>query len=476
MMQGIKPSNTYDYAKTNAPKSKNLEDKSFIENLALLSKDNSNKEDKYSFNNGKDEVKDNTKESTNALKDKVGSDSTNVIKKDNYPLKEDIYDLEEAETYGETKGSMDKSPFFMGLFALLKDNDLDLIKIVEENPEIKESLDKIIFNFNEGDSKDINPSLKDINPSLNDIESLLNEMLEEELEPLKGQELEALNSEVNNLKGNDEANIINIEKEPKENSNIKDIINKIYDLSLNRKSDQTEGLESNLEGESENKQTTLSLKTNKVETSLDSDNKSPFLTSGNEEDKELNLLKSLMGEDKVEKNFTKTFMINKSLMNNGEILETNGTENIVATKETMVSDVIKSVRFMEINNVKELTVKINPKELGQVIITLVQESDSMKAKIMASSKETYSLLNSNLKDLKNGMLEMNLKVNEIQVGISTEDFMSYSNLPQGFFESEFEKRQSNNGGKPKNVTKDEDTMIKDNDKEIIENGKINMLA
>ena len=469
MMQGIKPSNTYDYAKTNAPKPKNSEDKSFIENLALLSKDNFNKEDKCNFNNEKDEVKDNPKESTNALKDKVGSDSTNVIKKDNYPLKEDICDLEETETYEETKSSMDKSPFFMGLFALLKDNDLDLTKIVEENPEIKESLDKIIFNFNEGDSKDINPSL-------NDIESLLNEMLGEELEPLKGQELEALKSEVNNLKVIDEVNIINIEKEPKENSNIKDIINKIYDLSLNRKSHETETLESNLEGESENKQTTLSLKTNKVETSLDSDNKSPFLTSGNEEDKELNLLKSLIGEKKVEKDFTKTFMINKSLMNNGEILEANGTENIVATKETMVSDVIKSVRFMEINNVKELTVKINPKELGQVIITLVQESDGMKAKIMASSKETYSLLNSNLKDLKNGMLEMNLKVNEIQVGISTEDFMSYSNLPQGFFESEFEKRQSNNGGKPKNVTKAEDAMIKDNDKEIIENGKINMLA
>ncbi|MBB6696408.1 flagellar hook-length control protein FliK [Clostridium algidicarnis] len=450
MMQGIRPSNTYDYAKTNYPKPKNLEDKSFTENLALLSKDNK-------------------KESTNALKDKAGSDSTNIIKKDNYPPKEDICDLEEAETYEETKGSMDKSPFFMGLFALLKDNDLDLTKIVEEEPEIKESLDKIIFNFNEGDSKDINPSL-------NDIESLLNEMLQEGLEPVNVQELENLKIDVNNLKANDEVNIINIEKEPEENSNIKDIINKIYDLSLNRKSEQTEGLESNLEGESENKQTTLSLKTNKVETSLDSDNKNSFLTSGNEEDKELNLLKSLMGENKVEKDFTKTFMINKSLMNNGEILEASGTENIVATKETMVSDVIKYVRFMEINNVKELTVKINPKELGQVIITLVQESDGMKAKIMASSKETYSLLNSNLKDLKNGMLEMNLKVNEIQVGISTEDFMSYSNLPQGFFESEFEKRQSNNGGKPKNVTKAEDAMIKDNDKEIIENGKINMLA
>nr|WP_281418275.1 flagellar hook-length control protein FliK [Clostridium simiarum] len=131
---------------------------------------------------------------------------------------------------------------------------------------------------------------------------------------------------------------------------------------------------------------------------------------------------------------------------------------------------------MENNNMKELTVKIYPKELGQMVITLVLESDRMNAKIMASNKEAYNLLNSNLKDLKNGLLDINLRVDDIQVGIYAEDFMSYSNLPQGFAGGEFQQDKSRTSGQVRDINSASDEALLEDSNETIEDGTINILA
>ena len=208
----------------------------------------------------------------------------------------------------------------------------------------------------------------------------------------------------------------------------------------------------------------------------EAENRSSLDLNNNEEDKELSLLKNIMGERDINKDFTKSFMINQSLIDSNATSEVQSSENLVVNKVSVVQDIIKSVKFMESSNMKELIVKINPKELGQIVITLVLEADKMNAKIMANNKEAYSLLNSNLKDLKNGLSDANLKVDQVQVGIFTEDFMSYSNLPQGFFESEFQKEQSRNRGKSENMASIEEGIIEDDNLGIVEDGKINILA
>lgn len=96
-------------------------------------------------------------------------------------------------------------------------------------------------------------------------------------------------------------------------------------------------------------------------------------------------------------------------------------ETAPINKANIVADMIKTVKYMQENDVKNLTVKLVPKELGEITIKLVMENGMMKANITATNKEAYNLLNSNLQDLNGKLQNSDIKIQNFTINIYNED-------------------------------------------------------
>jgi flagellar hook-length control protein FliK len=177
-----------------------------------------------------------------------------------------------------------------------------------------------------------------------------------------------------------------------------------------------------------------------VETSDDS-SKSSSKSSKGDEDFLKNLLSDSNDNDKVSRatNFMSQFN-NMRVDNNGSVGE---LENVVINRDALNDDMIKTLKYMQTNDIKDLTVKINPRELGEVVIKVTMDSGVMKANISTSNKEAYNLLNSNLSDLANKLQDSNIKIQNLSLNIYNEDTT--------FFKNGSNRDKSGNGQKGKNT-------------------------
>ncbi|MGH4140922.1 flagellar hook-length control protein FliK [Clostridium sp.] len=186
------------------------------------------------------------------------------------------------------------------------------------------------------------------------------------------------------------------------------------------------------------KTTTETLPKSQMQSSNDSskENKS----SGNSFSEE-KFLKNLLGGDKDDMKISKAV----NFMNQFEAAKTIDTSkvqttNLVIDKNDFTVDVIENIKFMEINNIKDLTVKMNPKELGEITIKLTMESGIMKASISAINKDTYNLLNQNFQDISDRLKSMDIKIQSLDINIYEDST---------FFNKD-SKGKNNNGGKNNN--------------------------
>ncbi|MDU4937061.1 MAG: flagellar hook-length control protein FliK [Clostridium sp.] len=187
-------------------------------------------------------------------------------------------------------------------------------------------------------------------------------------------------------------------------------------------------------------------------------------------DNEEKVLHSILndGEDnKVTTKFT--------LMNNN--ISSRNVEKVDAPKvinrANMVEDIVKSVKYMNSNNIKELVVRINPKDLGEVAIRVIQEDGIMKANLKASSKETYSILSQNLGDIKRYLGEQNIKIQQVDISLY-EDTTYFKEEFQGqAFNQERRENQSANKQIEVNSSLIEEEF-EENEVDMLSN--INMLA
>lgn len=165
-----------------------------------------------------------------------------------------------------------------------------------------------------------------------------------------------------------------------------------------------------------------------------------------EETSEDTILKNILG-DKEENKFSKTinFMNQFNKIANVENPEMETVENIVANRETLNTDVIKAVKYMELNNIKNLTVKVTPKELGELVIKITMESGKMKANITANNKETFNLLNANLQDITDKLQKGAIKIENFSLNLY-EDTTFFSNDKDKSGEGSKEKKKNNLNG------------------------------
>lgn len=138
------------------------------------------------------------------------------------------------------------------------------------------------------------------------------------------------------------------------------------------------------------------------------------------------------------------FMSRFKTEDTGSLMAKGDIQNVVLNKDTINTDVIKTIKYMQTNSIKELSVKIMPKELGEVIIKLTMEGGIMKAHINASNKDAYNILNNNLSQIQEKLQANNLKVQDISLNIYNEDTTFFK---EGSNNSEDESSRQNNKDK-----------------------------
>ncbi len=200
---------------------------------------------------------------------------------------------------------------------------------------------------------------------------------------------------------------------------------------------------------------------NAMESSSNASKDNKFSGNSSSEEK---FLKNLLGEDKDEMKISKAV----NFMNQFETVKTLDTSkvqtpNLVIDKNNFQVDVVKTIKFMEINNIKDLTVKMNPKELGEITIKLTMESGVMKANISAQNKDTYNLLNQHIQDISDKLKNMDIKIQSLDINIYEDST---------FFSKDSNERNNDgrqNGNRGTNKFLEEDELSINNNYAIEEN-------
>lgn len=390
-----------------------------------------------------------------SFKSVLDNEKNNITKKD----VDEVIDVMDEEVEEIPENLMEQLSLIISLLPSivekLPNESINLEKVVESinNTFIKET--DFVIDLGENLIVNDKNNLKDIQSILNEFVRVLdedimpnldNQVLKEDLSKLEN-EIEVFNNILSsNIPNSDEKSVVGLKSIIKEKINVAESNSNIV-----------------VDKEIEDEVTHIPV----VEEEA-SDNGSEF--SKKSFDNEEKVLNSIINDGEDKKVTTKfTLMSNNISSSNVEKVEVPKVIN----RGNMVEDIVKSVKYMTSNNIKELVVRINPKDLGEVAIRIVQEDGIMKANLKASSKETYSILSQNLGDIKRYLGEQNIKIQQVDISLY-EDTTYFKEEFQGqAFNQDRREKQSFNKEIEVNSSLIEDEF-EENEVDMLSN--INMLA
>lgn len=390
-----------------------------------------------------------------SFKSVLDNEKNNITKKD----VDEVIDVMDEEVEEIPENLMEQLSLIISLLPSivekLPNESINSEKVVESinNTFIKET--DFVIDLGENLIVNDKNNLKDIQSILNEFVRVLdedimpnldNQVLKEDLSKLEN-EIEVFNNILSsNIPNSDEKSVVGLKSIIKEKINVAESNSNIV-----------------VDKEIEDEVTHIPV----VEEEA-SDNGSEF--SKKSFDNEEKVLNSIINDGEDKKVTTKfTLMSNNISSSNVEKVEVPKVIN----RGNMVEDIVKSVKYMTSNNIKELVVRINPKDLGEVAIRIVQEDGIMKANLKASSKETYSILSQNLGDIKRYLGEQNIKIQQVDISLY-EDTTYFKEEFQGqaFNQDRREKQPFNKEiGVNSSLIEDE---FEENEVDMLSN--INMLA
>lgn len=429
---------------------------------------------------------------SNKVADDLAKDSYDNVDAKNDCFKDKLKDLEDRYKASEPLEDSDSS--FKNIYDDIQKIIANLLypenKVLQFNNEDfseinSEGLNGIDMNlknfkFNELMS---NKSLSDVygeNAGLkSDGKTIPEESIEELIQALMNKsDLEDLNSkqleEVKNLVADLLQKVEENASDPQDNniSKLIAVLKENYNLNLDGKDDENQGKEeSNLN--SKFVESTPNFEVNKtLINNLNKPEENSLNMSSSKEDKILNdILK-----EKPDSISSKAMLFSEfSKVNNDSLMESVKGVSITqdANRANILNEIVKSVKYMEINNIKELTVKLNPKELGQLVIRLTMESGLMKASITANNKDTYSLINSNLNNLKGELNNSQFKVEEVFANYQPEASKDFSQFNNSFSEGKHFSGRNNDSNRISSIENVEEDIIEE---DTVLDGNINILA
>lgn len=355
-------------------------------------------------------------------------------------------------------------------FSSILENEVDNIffkDIQDEEVEIKDELLQIIYSL---------ISKLNIN---NDVDSKKIEELDSIIEKINPERLSELNTKLDEDKIATVLNDINLNSSEIKliNNKLEDIINRtvesvrkeikdIHKSSLLIKDnsnteiklieDIKKGLENNLNKEGNG---------STVENLINNNFKQIQYVEDNYLDKDKNILL------KISEGNSDTILPTKeiesgdndlNILNNISNLEKNLMEDIADIKPVeirsgyIVDDIGQAIRYLKNNGIEDLTLKINPKELGELTIKLIKSKGENKVIITSSSNETFKLINENIKDIESHLLNLDIKLNQVSVEIK--------NYGHGDFSGDLNQQFNRNTSKEER--KNTFTNGKDSEEEI----------
>lgn len=371
----------------------------------LSSKTNSKEQDTQKV----DEVNKNVVSNDNNTQTKEATDAEKLDE-----LKQKLEELEEKSKDGKPVSEDELKEILSELLNLLvkiDNKDGNLKSDGKMNPEILEVMLKKL-----SEPKSIN----------NNIDTNLNSVMKEMTELLKNDSIkDSLDADslktMKEILGNLSSNLLddNSESTKEIKNNLKNLLSEVSKLADNKQNQNGKVL--NLEDmlnknySQDNGEDSTENKNNDTTPSKDSK------AVSSKEDKFLNSLIDDNKDDSLNK--INLFASRSAAIQNQGV---NTVKGLTVNKATFSEDLIKDVKFMNINSLKELTVKVNPGNLGEITIKLIQEDGLMKANLKANSKETTVLLSQNLADIKKQLGEQNIKISDVNIELYQDDTTYFS--------------------------------------------------
>lgn len=400
--------------------------------------------------NQENEIDESLIESIGTLLNKINSDTN----KDSY----DELQNEGLENYQQLKEDISEININTNLTKLINSN---IKKSVDSTPAIVDNLDDISSQILNGDF-DINL----INNILKNNVDKINQKVDNLISKLKiinkveGQLIENINNNENTdtLDLNKFNNIIKqtivklgLEKENVDNQILKESIIYKKDINLNNEYEANKknvlDISDELDVISNYRVLTLENKNSKqVEVSTAKD-KNIFSYKENEiELMETSLDYEVINESKVSSitgEKAKNIINNDSI--NGRENELNILNNIVMPKNNSVveikdevskiqvirseyisEDFVQTIEYLKVNNKEEISVRMNPKDLGELNIRILKGNNEEKVIVTLRNEETFNLLKENVNEIKNHLSSLDIKVKDVEVEIKSESQNNFS--------------------------------------------------
>ena len=337
---------------------------------------------------------------------------------------------------------------------LLKNNYLNLefdgyIKEAEDlslNEEIKSDKNIEIKDIIQGDEKDELSKVveADNKDDLNKIDENLIVLTNRIFNNISYEEKQQFNISENNVEFKDnpqlDMNIVNniVDKQQEivdnlksfveSNSNKDNIENKIELLKKTYKFNEVKNKLTNLVENNFNFQESESISNNNVEENINSTNELEMISNFK--------VLSMKDNIKVNDNKNEINVLNNIAMNNDNTNLEVKTENLephVVRSEYISNDIVESINYLKVNNLEEIKVKMNPKDLGELHIKIIKENNEEKVFITLENTETFKLVKDNVAEIKNHLNNLEINVNEINIEMKSENRNDFSqNLNQQF--------------------------------------------
>ncbi|MGX9758162.1 flagellar hook-length control protein FliK [Clostridioides difficile] len=200
-------------------------------------------------------------------------------------------------------------------------------------------------------------------------------------------------------------------------------------------------------------------------------NRMDNLNSNKKRDDSSDILEKLAG---INGNKSGNFgqVINKSIdMNKIK----NDNVNLKQMESNVMDDSIKAIKHMKTNDIQELTIRLRPKELGDMNIQLLKENESMKAVVTVFNKDVFDSINKNITDLKQHLELTNVNIKDVSVQMHS-DNRSTSDTFDKAFEQQNRQNNQENMNKQDTNNKRNNIVIEDEIKENIDDDRVDLLA
>lgn len=111
-------------------------------------------------------------------------------------------------------------------------------------------------------------------------------------------------------------------------------------------------------------------------------------------------------------------------------------------EQEILDQVVQRLSLRSFQGGQRLTMDLQPAELGQVHLELIQEQDRIQVRLLAQSSEVQGVLERSLPQLQEALQQQGLRLDSIQIGIDQRQASAHG---QQQFQQQFQQQGSAHG-------------------------------